>query len=104
MNPNKGKEPGKTRPVLLPQDQSLLDIEHPTTIIIPLTTQIHLGTYPLRFHIKARDSLKQNSDALIDQIRTIDNKHLIGKQCLTKLTEYEIKHIYKAINDLIGNI
>ena len=38
LNPQKGTEPGKTRPVLILQDQALLDAGHPSTIIIPLTT------------------------------------------------------------------
>lgn len=35
LNPQKGTEPGKTRPVLILQDQALLDAGHPFTIIIP---------------------------------------------------------------------
>jgi len=37
-NPGKDTEPGKTRPVLIVQDQALIDVKHPSTLIIPLTT------------------------------------------------------------------
>ena len=40
LNPQKGIEPGKFRPVLIIQDQVLLDIFHPSTLIIPLTTNL----------------------------------------------------------------
>ena len=38
LNPRRGTEPGKTRPVLIVQAQALLDAGHPSTLIIPLTT------------------------------------------------------------------
>ena len=38
LNPRRGTEPGKTRPVLIVQAQSLLDAVHPSTLVIPLTT------------------------------------------------------------------
>jgi mRNA interferase MazF len=38
LNPKRGTEPGKTRPVLIVQAQALLDAQHPSTLIVPLTT------------------------------------------------------------------
>ena len=32
LNPQKGTEPGKTRPVLILQDQALLDAGHPSPV------------------------------------------------------------------------
>ena len=32
LNPGKGTEPGKTRPVVIFQSQTLLDVDHPSTI------------------------------------------------------------------------
>ena len=36
LNPRRGTEPGKTRPVLIIQNQALLDAGHPATLVIPL--------------------------------------------------------------------
>jgi len=38
LNPRRGTEPGKTRPVVFVQAQALLDAEHPWTLVVPLTT------------------------------------------------------------------
>ena len=89
LNPGKGTEPGKTRPVLILQDQALLDIFHPSTLIIPLTTNLIENAYPLRIRIRAQHDLKENSDLLIDQIRAIDNQRLKSGP-LTQLTEKQL--------------
>jgi len=35
LNPRLGTEPGKTRPVLIIQTQTLLNVSHPSTLINP---------------------------------------------------------------------
>ena len=40
LNPSRGTEPGKCRPVLIVQSQTLLDVEHPSTLIVPLSTKL----------------------------------------------------------------
>jgi mRNA-degrading endonuclease toxin of MazEF toxin-antitoxin module len=40
LNPRRGTEPGKTRPVLVVQAQALLDAEHPSTLAVSLTTRL----------------------------------------------------------------
>ena len=77
LNPGKGTEPGKIRPVLIIQCQDLLDVDHPSTLVIPLTTNLIDAAEPLRLRIPAGKKLKKDSDLLIDQIRAIDNKRLI---------------------------
>ena len=77
LNPRRGTEPGKTRPVLIVQAQALLDAEHPSTLVVPLTTRLVDAAEPLRVRIPAAGALKKDSDALIDQVRAIDNRRLI---------------------------
>ena len=77
LNPGKGTEPGKTRPVLIIQCQDLLDVSHPSTLIIPLTTKLIEKAEPLRCRILAEERLIKDSDLLVDQIRAIDNKRLV---------------------------
>lgn len=77
LNPRRGTEPGKTRPVLIVQAQALLDAEHPFTLIIPLTTQLIDEAEPLRLRVQAQGKLRKDSDLLVDQLRAIDNQRLI---------------------------
>lgn len=77
LNPRRGTEPGKTRPVLVVQAQALLDAGHPSTLIAPLTTRLVNGAEPLRIRIPATGQLQRDSDALIDQLRAIDNRRLV---------------------------
>lgn len=101
LNPTKGTEPGKTRPVLILQNQTLLDIQHPSTLIIPLTTQLIDNAEPLRFRIQAQDKLKKDSDLLIDQLRAIDNTRLLMGP-LMRCNEITLKEIYSFITEVMG--
>jgi mRNA interferase MazF len=101
LNPQKGTEPGKTRPVLILQDQALLDADHPSTIIIPLTTNLIDNAEPLRIRVKAREKLVRDSDLLIDQIRAIDNRRITSGP-LANLDLEMLKKIYQAVLEVIG--
>ena len=79
LNPRFGTETGKTRPVVIIQTD-LLNKHHPSTIICPLTTNVKLEATILRMHLtKGLAKLKEDSDIMIDQIRSIDNKRLLKK-------------------------
>jgi mRNA interferase MazF len=101
LNPRQGTEPGKTRPVLIIQNQALLDAGHPSTLIIPLTTHLIEDAAPLRLRLNARDRLERDSDLLIDQIRAIDNQRLVTGP-LTLLSAEELSRIYSAILEVMG--
>ena len=77
LNPRRGTEPGKTRPVLIVQAQALLDAGHPSTLVAPLTTHLMDEAAPLRIRIPAAGNLQRDSDALLDQLRAIDNRRLV---------------------------
>jgi len=101
LNPRRGTEPGKTRPVLIIQNQALLDAGHPSTLIIPLSTRLIENAAPLRLRLSARDRLDRDSDLLIDQIRAIDNQRLVTGP-LTLLGAEEMSRIYPAILEVMG--
>ncbi|MGH8397114.1 MAG: type II toxin-antitoxin system PemK/MazF family toxin [Gammaproteobacteria bacterium] len=88
LNPGRGTEPGKTRPVLIVQSQALLDANHPSTLIIPLTTRLMNDAEPLRLRLAAQDDLDKDSDLLLDQLRAIDNKRLVQGPLLQCLPEF----------------
>ena len=80
LNPRKGTETGKTRPVLIVQTNLLNKIPHPSTIICPITTNVKKEAEILRIHLKkGMANLHQDCDVMLDQIRAIDNKRLINK-------------------------
>ncbi len=80
LNPQIGTETGKTRPVLIIQTNLLNQIQHPSTIVCPITTNVQLESDILRVHlIKGEANLIHDCDIMIDQIRAIDNKRLVKK-------------------------
>lgn len=101
LNPGKGTEPGKTSPVFILQNQTLLDIQHPSTVIIPLTTRLIDDAEPLRLRISAQDKLKKDSDLLIDQIRAIDNKRLTTGP-LMRCNQNLLYKIYDMVEEVMG--
>ena len=79
LNPTKGTEPGKIRPVIVVQSD-LLNKHHPSSIICPLTTNVEKDSEILRVHLKkGRCGLNEACDIMVDQTRAIDNKRLIKK-------------------------
>jgi mRNA interferase MazF len=77
LNPRRGTEPGKIRPVLIVQSQALLDADHPSTLIVPLTARLVNDAEPLRLPLPAQGRLEKDSDLLLDQLRAIDNRRLV---------------------------
>lgn len=92
FNPSRGTEPGKARPCIVMQSNLLNDVGHPSTTILPLTTQLIENAAPLRFRLTSRDGLEYDSDVMLDQTRTIDNRRISGDM-LTFLTEQEMGKI-----------
>jgi mRNA interferase MazF len=100
LNPRQGSEPGKTRPVLIVQAQPLLDAEHPSTLIVPLTMNVVDDAAPLRVRVSPTGRLKRRSDLLIDQLRAIDNRRLIDGP-LARLSPTLISQVERAIRDVL---
>jgi len=101
LNPKIGTETGKIRPVIVVQTD-LLNKEHPSTIICPLTTNIIPEAELLRVHLKkSKFGLKEDCDVMIDQVRAIDNKRLVKRiGIVDKKTSAQIKENLKIVLDL----
>lgn len=79
MNPSHGTEPGKIRPVVIVQTD-LLNNNHPSTVICPITTSIEPEAEILRVNLSKNEAgLKTKSAILVDQIRAIDNRRFKRK-------------------------
>jgi mRNA interferase MazF len=92
FNPSKQTEPGKIRPCVIMQSDLLNDIGHPSTTLLPLTTQLIEEAQPLRYRVTARDALESDSDIMLDQTRTIDNRRIFS-DVLTILSKQEVNEV-----------
>lgn len=101
LNPVHGTEPGKTRPVLIVQAQALLDAEHPSTYVVPLTTKLIDDAEPLRIRVDAGSRLPRDSDLLMDQLRAIDNRRLV-RGPLFQVSYATMKQVASALAELLG--
>ncbi len=78
LSPRFGTEPGKTRPVVVLQTNLLNDSLHPSTIICPISTNVVHGAEILRVRLPKKETgLRKDSDILVDQIRSIDNRRFV---------------------------
>ena len=99
LNPSRGTEPGKTRPVVVVQTD-LLNETHLSTLICPITTNVQKEIKLLRVHLK-KGQLDKLSDILVDQVRAIDNKRLLKKLGqLTKEQKINIKANLRIVFDI----
>ena len=101
LNPRMGTETGKIRPVIVVQTD-LLNKEHPSTIIFPITTNVKPDSEILRIHLKkSKFGLKEDCDIMIDQVRAIDNKRLVKRIGVVDSNVVEkIKENLKIVLDL----
>lgn len=77
LNPRRGTEPGKVRPVLVVQTDLLNEAEHPSTWVLPCTTRL-TGTSLLRVALpKGAAGNREECEVMIDQSRAIDNRRLV---------------------------
>lgn len=93
LNPSRGTEPGKTRPVVIIQTD-LLNSQHLSTLICPITSNVQPEIEILRVHLR-KNQLDKPSDILVDQIRAIDNKRLLEK--IGRLTDDQINKLKQSI-------
>jgi mRNA interferase MazF len=101
---DKPDKPG--RPALIIQTNILNGAGHATTIVVPGTTKVyrdaHGDGYPLRVSVGKLGNMKQETDLLVDQIRTISNQRLLGDKPLTELSRTHMKRVEDALKILTG--
>jgi len=102
------EEPGKRgRPALVIQTDILNQAGHATTIVIPGTTQVYrdgLGDgFPLRVSVGKLGKMKEETDLLIDQIRTISNQRFMGGKPIVELARAHMKRVEEALRILTGD-
>ena len=101
LDPVKGHETGKTRPVVVIQND-IGNMYSPTTIVAIITEYSEKkASYPICVTIKKGKGLKKDSIVNLSQIRTIYKKRLKAPK-ITKLSDKVIKKVDKAIMSSLG--
>ena len=98
LYPKKGEEVEKIRPCIVLSD-SLDNKELDTLIVVPLSTQLIDDVYPYRVRLKHRDKLKQESDVLINQLRTVSKKRV--SEYISHISTEEYQQIKEALCQMI---
>ena len=94
LNPKKGHEVGKIRPAIIisnDDENAILD----TVILMPLSTDLIDDMEPYRMRILQRDNLKQDSDLLINQVRTLSKLRI--KEKIATVTDEEYQNIIQNL-------
>lgn len=101
LNPGRGREIGKIRPVLIIQDDAFTECGTPMVIILPLTTQIYPSFKRWRISIAPRDRLLKTCQVIVDQPRALDRARL-GEGPLTTLTAEEMAAVETSLKAVMG--
>jgi len=101
LDPVVGSETGKTRPVLIIQN-NIGNLYSPTTIVAVITKfSEKKATYPICVSVGQDAGLKKNSIVNLSQIRTIDNKRLIGPK-VAALSDELMGKVDKALKNSLA--
>lgn len=96
LDPVKGHETGKTRPVVVIQND-IGNKYSPTTIVAIITEYSEKkASYPICVTVKKGNGFKKDSIVNLSQIRTIDKKRLKAPK-ITKLSDNVMKKVNEAI-------
>ena len=101
LNPNRGAEAGKIRPVLIVQADFLTREGSETVVVLPLTTQVRPSREPLHVTIRGRDRLRETCQVMPEQPRTLDRRRLADGP-LTVLTADEMAKVEKSLLAVLG--
>jgi mRNA interferase MazF len=101
LNPPRGREIGKIRPVLVVQADELGPTVTPLVVILPLTTHIYAGFKRLRVSVPARERLLKPCQVVTDQPRALDRLRL-GDGPLASLTLEEMSAVEASLRAVVG--
>ena len=101
LNPNRGRELGKVRPVLIIQGDWLTAEQSHTVVVLPLTSDVRRDAEPLRVTIGARGGLRMESQVVVAQPRTLDCRRL-GDGPLTELSDDEMARVEESLLAVFG--
>lgn len=101
LEPKRGTEVGKARPVLVVQEDRLTDAGMPTVLVVPLTTQLWSEYEPIRARIGAREALREDCHAMVEHVRSLDRSRL-RQGPLTIITPEEMAAVERSLLVVLG--
>lgn len=101
LNPNKGGEIGKVRPVLVLQDDGMTEKGLRTILVAPLTSQLRREYEPVRVPLTARGRLLRDCHVMLEHLRAIDRARF-GDGPLAALTPEEMAAVEKSLRGILG--
>lgn len=101
LNPSRGAEIDKLRPVLIMQADKLTSSGSPMIVVLPMTTRIYTGFKRWRITVPARERLLKDCQIVVDQPRALDRTRL-GEGPLTRLTDEEVTHVEASLKAVLG--
>lgn len=101
LNPPRGREIGKVRPVVVMQCNDMNAAVTPMVVCLPLTTQVYSGFSRWRVSIPARDRLLKPCQVVTDQPRALDRSRF-GDGPLTTLTAEELAAVERGLKAVLG--
>jgi mRNA interferase MazF len=101
LNPVRGAEVGKIRPVLVLQADELTEAGSDTIVILPLTTQVWPGLKYYRVTVPARGRLLKDCQVIIEKPRALDRRRF-GEGPLASLTSDEMAAVERSLLVALG--
>lgn len=100
FDPTVGSEVKKTRPALILQND-IANRHSPITIVAAITSRLDERLYPTEVLVKSSESgLRQDSIALLNQIRSIDKQRLIKR--LGSADRETMERVNRALGASLG--
>ena len=100
FNPQKKKEEvSKVRPAVILSDTELNEVLDLVSVVA-LTTNLIEDSEPLRIRIPQRESLKQDSDVMIEQLRSVSKERIQTR--VGSASEEEMKKIEYGVGVMLN--
>jgi len=100
FNPQrKPEEVAKVRPAIVISDSKLNEVLD-LIMVVALSTNLIDDAEPLRIRLPKRENLEKESDAMIEQLRTV-SKQRVGEK-IASLTHVEMEKIVYGIKEMLA--
>lgn len=101
LDPRKGAEIGKLRPVAVLSAQTLLESEPPLIFICPLSSRSDPAFQALHVLLPKRGDIRVDSYALVEHCRAISRQRLTG-DLVARLSAEELAIILHRLTRMLG--
>ena len=100
LDPAKGEEIGKIRPIIILNSQVILNDIPPIIFVCPLSSQSQPEFKHLHIELEVRDNLKVTSYALVEHCRSITINRIIHPR-IAQTTSIELNTILHKLRRLV---